>query len=93
MRGEIKVQSRKHKWNAPEGSELAAAVTSHFWPSSGHTLANGLLADPAIEGVTVHVVPLLLSMNTVFILPVAVAPVVWLLIVPKSGGRGLYATR
>lgn len=84
---------RGFRGSSGKGPELAAAVTSHFWPASGHTLANGLLADPLKGGVTVHVIPLLLNMDTVFILPVFVAPVVWLVIVPKSEGRGLYSTR
>lgn len=70
-----------------KGPELAVAVTSRFWPASGHILAKGLLADPVIEGVTVHVVPLLLNMDTIFILPIFVPPVVWLIIIPKSGGE------
>lgn len=54
------------------------AVTSQLWPISGHTLTEGLLADPVIEGIAAYVIPLLLNMNTVFILP-ATEPVVWLI--------------
>lgn len=54
-------------------------MTSQLWPISGHTLTEGLLADPVVVGIAAYVVPLLLDMNTVFIPPVTV-PVVWLVL-------------
>lgn len=70
-----------------KGPELAGAVSPQLWLTSGHTLAEGLLADPLIEGITVVVIPLLLNVYTIFILPIHVLPVVWLIIVPKPGKK------
>ena len=69
------------------GPELAAAATFQIWPVSGHMLVDGLLTDPVIGGVTVHVIPLLLNMDTVFCLPILVPPVVWLIFAPKPGNK------
>lgn len=63
------------------------AGTFHFWEASGLTLAEGFLADPVIEGAALHVIPLLLNMDTVFSLPIIVLPVVWLILMPKPGGK------
>lgn len=63
------------------------AMTSQLWPASDHTPANGLLADPLIGGVTVHIIPLLLNMDTVFTLTIFVPPVVWLITIPKPGEK------
>lgn len=58
---------------------------------SGHTLAHGLLAHPLIGGVTGHVIPLLLNLDTVFSLPILVPPVVRLILFPKpEDNRALY---
>lgn len=76
---------RRH--HGREGPELAAVVTSQLRPASGHTLGDGLLTDPGIEGITDHVIPLLLSVDTVFNLPVTVPPVVWLIRIPKPGNK------
>lgn len=70
-----------------EGAELAGATSPQLSLASGHSRAEGLLADPLIEGITVVVIPLLLNMNTIFILPIPVLPVVWLIIVPKPGKK------
>lgn len=63
------------------------AATFQIWPVSGHMLVDGLLTDPVIGGVTVHVIPLLLNMDTVFCLPILVPPVVWLICAPKPGNK------
>lgn len=84
---ENKLRSEVHKASGGEGPELAAAVTSQIWPVSGHILVDGLLTDPMIGGVTVHVIPLLLNVDTVFCLPVHVPPVVWLIGTPKPGNK------
>lgn len=70
-----------------KGPELAGALSPQLWLTSGHTLTDGLLADPLMEGITVVVIPLLLNMNTIFILPIPVLPVVWLIFVPKPGKK------
>lgn len=89
-----KLGSEVHKASCGEGPELAAAATSQIWPVSGHRLVDGLLTDPVIGGVTVHVVPLLLNVDTVFRLPVTVPPVVWLIRAPKPGNkRALFGQR
>lgn len=84
---EKKLGSEVHRASGGEGPELAATATLQIWPVSGHMLADGLLTDPVIGGVTAHVIPLLLNMDTVFRLPVPVLPVVWLISAPKPGNK------
>lgn len=54
-------------------------------------MAHGLLAHPLIGGVTGHVIPLLLNVDTVFSLPILVLPVVRPIPFPKPGDNGVYS--
>lgn len=62
-------------------------MSPQLWLTSGHTLTDGLLADPLMEGIAVVVIPILLKMNTIFVLPIPVLPVVWLISEPKPGKK------